>query len=105
MRNGSFIWIIAIIMAAIDFYVFQVVKMLCQGSSPRTKSFIFTGYWALSIAVIILFLFLPFLNTERWPKNFRNYLFATIVGFFFAKLLASVFFRIHDGRRPIHSVL
>ena len=101
MRNGSFIWIIAIIMAAIDFYVFQVVKMLCQGSSPRTKSIIFTGYWALSIAVIILFLFLPFLNTERWPKNFRNYLFATIVGFFFAKLLASVFFLIDDVRRAI----
>ncbi len=101
MRNASFIWIIAIIMAAIDFYVFQVVKMLCQGSSNRTKSIIFTGYWALSIAVIVLFLFLPFLNTERWPKNFRNYLFATIVGFFFAKLLASVFFLIDDIRRAI----
>jgi hypothetical protein len=101
MRNAGFIWIIAILMAAIDFYVFQVVKMLCQGSSPRTKSIIFTGYWALSIAVIILFLFLPFLNTERWPKNFRNYVFATIVGFFFAKLLASVFFLIDDIRRAI----
>ena len=32
MRNAGFIWIVALIMAAIDFYVFQVVKMLCQGS-------------------------------------------------------------------------
>ena len=101
MRNGSFIWIVAIIMAAIDFYVFQVVKMLCQGSSNRTKSIIFTGYWTLSIGIIILFIFLPFLNTERWPKNLRNYLFATIVGFFFAKLLASVFFLIDDLRRAM----
>jgi uncharacterized protein len=101
MRNAGFIWIVAILMAAIDFYVFQVVKMLCQGSNPRTKTIIFTTYWTLSIAIIILFIFLPFLNTERWPKNLRNYLFATIVGFFFAKLLASVFFLIDDLRRAM----
>src|SRR5664279_15580 len=101
MRSTLFIGIVALIMAAIDFYVFQIVKMLCQGSSHRTKSIIFTGYWALSVSVILLFIFLPFLNAERWPKNLRNYLFATIIGFFFAKVLASVFFLIDDLRRVI----
>jgi uncharacterized protein len=99
MRNAGFIWIVAIIMAAIDFYVFQVVKMLCQGSSPRVRSIVFTTYWTLSIIIIIIFLFLPFMNAERFPKNLRNYLFATIIGFFFAKLLASVFFLVDDLRR------
>jgi len=101
MRNSAFIWIVALLMTAIDFYVFQVVKMLCQGSSSRTKSIVFNTYWTLSIAIIVLFVFLPFLNAERWPKNLRNYLFATIVGFFFAKLIASVFFLIDDLRRAI----
>ncbi len=101
MRNSAFIWIVALLMTAIDFYVFQVVKMLCQGSSSRTKSMVFTTYWTLSIAIVVLFVFLPFLNAERWPKNLRNYLFATIVGFFFAKLIASVFFLIDDLRRAI----
>lgn len=101
MRNMGFIVIVALLMAAIDFYVFQVVKMLCQSSSTRTKSIVFTTYWTISIGIIILFLFLPFLNTERWPKNFRNYVFATVVGLFFAKLLASVFFLIDDVRRLI----
>jgi predicted MPP superfamily phosphohydrolase len=101
MRNAGFIWIVALIMTAIDFYVFQVVKMLCQGSSSRTKSIVFTTYWTLSIAIVILFIFLPLMNAERWPKNLRNYLFATIVGFFFAKLLASVFFLVDDLRRAI----
>jgi uncharacterized protein len=101
MRSAGFIWIVAFIMSAVDFYVFQVVKMFCQGSSHRTKSIVFTTYWTLSIGIIILFIFLPFLNTERWPKNLRNYLFATIVGFFFAKLLASVFFLVDDLRRLI----
>ena len=101
MRSLTFIGIIALIMAAIDFYVFQVVRMLCQGSSQKTRNIIFTGYWALSILLIIMFICLPMFNTERWPKNLRNYLFATIVGFFFAKLIASVFFLVDVIRRLI----
>ncbi|HEY2347925.1 MAG TPA: metallophosphoesterase, partial [Puia sp.] len=101
MRNAGFIWIVASIMAAIDLYVFQVVKMLCSASSQKTKTIIFTAYWALSIAIIILFILLPLLNTDRWPKNFRNYLFVTIIAFFFAKVLASVFFLVDDLRRLI----
>ncbi len=101
MRSTGFLAVVALVMAAIDLYVFQVVKMLCQGTSPKTKAIIFSIYWALSIVVIVIFLFLPYLNAERWPKNFRNYLFATIVGFFFAKLLASVIFLVDDLRRLI----
>jgi uncharacterized protein len=101
MRNAGFVWIVAFIMCAIDFYVFQVVKMLSQGSSSRAKSIIFTSYWVLSLMIVIVFICLPFLNTDRWPKNLRNYLFATVVAFFFAKLLASVFFLLDDLRRLI----
>jgi hypothetical protein len=101
MRNAGFIWIVASIMAAVDFYVFQVVKMLCSASSQKTKTIIFSAYWALSIGIIILFILLPLLNTDRWPKNFRNYLFVTIIAFFFAKVLASVFFLVDDLRRVI----
>src|SRR4051812_4352418 len=101
MRSTGFIGIIAFIMACIDLYVFQVVKMLCSTSSQRTRSVIFTAYWTVSIAIIILFIVLPLLNTDRWPKNLRNYLFVTIIGFFFAKVLASVFFLVDDLRRLI----
>jgi predicted MPP superfamily phosphohydrolase len=101
MRNMGFIWIIASIMAAIDLYVFQVVRMLCSSSSQKTRAIIFTAYWALSIAIIIFFILLPLLNTDRWPKNLRNYIFVTIIGFFFAKVLASVFFLVDDLRRLI----
>ncbi len=101
MRNTGFVWIIASIMAAVDFYVFQVVKMLCSSSSQKTRTVIFSAYWTLSIAIIILFILLPLLNTDRWPKNLRNYVFVTIIGFFFAKVLASVFFLVDDLRRII----
>ena len=45
MRNSGFIWLVALIMTALDFYVFQVVKMLAQSTSQRTKTVIFTTYW------------------------------------------------------------
>jgi uncharacterized protein len=101
MNNTRFVFIVAAVMAGIDFYVFQVVKMLSQSSSHKSKSIIFTTYWTVSIGILLLFIFLPFLNTEKWPKNLRNYLFATIVGFFFAKILASVIFLVDDIRRAI----
>ena len=101
MRNSGFVWIVAFIMAAIDLYVFQVVKMLSSSSSQKTKTVIFTAYWTLSVAIIIFFMLLPLLNTDRWPKNLRNYIFVTIIGLFFAKVLASVFFLVDDLRRLI----
>src|SRR6195952_1057136 len=101
MRSTGFIAIVAVFMAAIDLYVFQVVKMLSSSSSQKTKTVIFTVYWAISIAIIVLFILLPLLNTDRWPKNLRNYIFVTIIGFFFAKVLASVFFLVDDLRRLI----
>ncbi|MEO6963080.1 MAG: metallophosphoesterase [Puia sp.] len=101
MRNASFTWLIALVMVLLDLYVFQVVKMLTQGNSHRTRSIIFTVYWTVSIAVVVLFLLLPFIQPDRWPKNLRNYIFATVVGLFFAKLLAAVFFLIDDIRRAM----
>jgi len=101
MRNASFVWLVALVMVLLDLYVFQAVKLLTQGASQRTRSLIFTAYWTLSIAVVILFLLLPFIQPDRWPKSLRNYIFATVIGLFFAKLLAAVFFLIDDMRRVI----
>src|SRR5665213_40470 len=101
MRNVSFTWLIALVMILLDLYVFQVVKMLTQGNSHRARSIIFNVYWTVSIAVVVLFVLLPFIQPDRWPKNLRNYIFATVIGLFFAKLLAAVFFLIDDIRRAM----
>jgi uncharacterized protein len=101
MRNAGFLWVVGAAMVLIDLYVFQVVKLLSQGVSSKTKMVIFTVYWAISIAVVLVFLLLPFINFDNLPKNFRNYLFATIAGLLFAKILASVIFLVDDIRRGI----
>lgn len=105
MRNRSSWWIIIVIMLLLDLYVFQVLKTLVSGASEKTRFIVYTLYWTFSVSAIAFLLLLPYLDTDSWPKNVRNYLFATIAGLFIAKLLATIFFLIDDIRRGITWVL
>lgn len=105
MRNSGGWWIIVALMVLLDLYVFQVVKALANGASEKTRLIIFSVYWVISIAIVVLMVLLPYINYEAWPKNARTYIFATIVGLFFAKLIASVFFLLDDIRRGVMWVM
>jgi predicted MPP superfamily phosphohydrolase len=61
---------------------------------------VFTLYWGISICAVIFFAISPFLHSPEWPR-IRNYVLATVLGLFFAKLLAAVFFLLDDIRRLI----
>ncbi len=99
MRNSGFLWIIVVIMTILDIYVFQVVKSVSQSLSPRIRVTVFAIYWIISILTLVLLIVLPYLNYGNWPKSLRTYLFATVVGLFFSKLIASLFFVVDDVRR------
>jgi uncharacterized protein len=101
MRNSAFWWIIVAVMVLLDLYVFQAVKVVSQGASHKVKIGIYTGYWMVSAAALVLLIIIPFINYDSWPRSVRTYLFATIVGLFFAKILAVVFFLLDDVRRLI----
>ncbi|MBE7169827.1 MAG: metallophosphoesterase [Williamsia sp.] len=105
MRNTGFLWVLVVILALLDIYMFQVIKSLASGQTYRIKLTIFSVYWIVSGLVLLLLLLLPYLHYENWPKTFRTYLFATMVGLFFAKLVASVFFLIDDIRRGMMWVI
>lgn len=105
MRNRSGWWMIIVIMLLLDLYVFQVIKALASGASEKTKIIIYSLHWTLSVSAIAFLILLPYFNSENWPKALRNYLFATFVGLFVAKLLAAIFFVLDDARRSITWVL
>lgn len=104
MRNSGFWWVIVAAMVLLDFYVFQAIKVVSQGASHKIKMGIYTGYWAISAAAVILMVIIPFINYDSWPRSVRTYLFATVVGLFFAKVLAVVFFLLDDVRRVLQWV-
>ena len=88
----------------LDFYIFQAIKTVSQGASGRTRLILFVSYWTISLTTITFFALLPYLFSHPGSK-LRNYIFATILGLFFAKILAAVFFLADDIRRLIESVI
>src|SRR2546423_2789133 len=88
-------------MLLLDLYVFQAVKFVSHDVSPKIRLFIYVFYWTISAVAIILLVLLPFISYESWPRAVRTYLFATIVGLFFAKIIAVVFFLVDDIRRLV----
>jgi len=99
MRNRNFFWIVVSILVLLDVYIFQVVRVVSNSASQRTRLIIFTCYWVISGAAILLLALMPTLNIEKWPKATRGYVFAVLLGLFFAKFIAVVFFLIDDIRR------
>jgi predicted MPP superfamily phosphohydrolase len=99
MRNWNGWWIVIIILLLIDFYVFFAVKFLAHNNSDKSRIVIYSLYWALSAFAIIFILSFPKSDYLQRHVVFRNYAFAIIVGLFFAKLVASVFFLLDDVRR------
>ncbi len=104
MRNTSFWWILIGFMIIIDIYFFQALKIVSGAASGRTKTIIYTSYWALSIAAVVILIILPYIHFEKQSRFLRTTIFAMISGLFFAKLIASVFFLIDDIRRGVQWV-
>lgn len=101
MRNSPFLILVVGLMILLDVYFFQIVKLLSNNAAPRTKTVLYSGYWIVSVLVIVLLFVLPYLNLDQLRKGLRSTVFAILVGLFIFKLFACVFFLIDDIRRGI----
>ncbi|MER3497268.1 MAG: metallophosphatase [Chitinophagaceae bacterium] len=101
MRNTSFWWVLIGCMIALDLYVFQVMRTMMNSAGHKTRLIVFSGYWAVSVISLVVLLILPYLHFDQQHKLVKNTLFAVIVGLFFAKVVAALFFLIDDLRRGI----
>lgn len=99
MRNAGTWWIIALIMLLLDLYVFQALKTVTQSSNERLRTVIHITYWVISALTLAALLSFPYIQALQSSKLFRNYIFAILVGLFFAKLVGSLFFLTDDLRR------
>ena len=99
MRSWRYVWIVPILVLVLDLYVFQAIKTVSQGASPRVRSVIHTGYWVVSILAILILFFLPwFYRRFTWMQG---YAFFILIGFYLAKILVGVFLLLDDIRRAI----
>ncbi len=105
MRSSPGWLVFGLFMLVLDFYVFQIIKLISQSAGSRTKAILFTSYWSVSIIALLLLFILPFLNPDNHAKGVRSTIFAIIIGLFLAKLIACVFFLIDDMRRAIQWIV
>lgn len=101
MRTPAGVAIIILIMLALDFYVFQAVRTISQNATSKTRFILFSIYWGISILSVLGFLFFVFTDSPFLGKRFRTYLFASITGIVFAKMIAIIFLIADDIRRAI----
>ena len=101
MRNSIFWWILFAFMLSLDFYVFQALRVLTNSTGSRTKMIIHVLYWTISVLAITMLIILPYLHFTQQNRIVRNTFFAVIVGLFFSKVIASIFFLVDDLRRVI----
>ena len=101
MRTPMGTAIIVAIMIILDFYVFSALKSVSQGASEKTKTFIYIVYWLVAFVALAGLVLFIYTDSNFISKKVRTYFFATVLGFVFAQIIASVFFLIDDVRRLI----
>src|SRR4029450_12912815 len=101
MRNSVFWWIFLGFMLSLDFYVFQALRVLTNSAGSKAKLIIHVVYWTISALAITMLIILPYLHFTQQNRVVRNTFFAIIVGLFFSKIIASVFFLVDGLRRVI----
>ena len=72
MRNSPFWLIIIGLMLLLDFYVFQAIKTVSQFAVHKTRLVIFITYWVISVAALLVFILLPFLNLDNFSRGLRS---------------------------------
>lgn len=99
MRNPAFVFVLAAIMMLLDWYVFQAIKTVTASSPYKVQLTVKTIFISISVITVLCILLFPFLHVLQTNKFFRNYVFALLIGLFFAKMVAVVFFLLDDVRR------
>jgi len=99
MRKSPFWWILMSFMLLIDIYFFQALQVVTVDTTPGTQAIIYSLYWALSVAAIVIFWALPYINFKHHARLSRTNIFSILAGLFFAKLIASFFFLADDMYR------
>jgi predicted MPP superfamily phosphohydrolase len=94
-------WFFILVMLAIDFYVFQAVRLVTAGLPQKTRLLVHALYWSFTVVAVVLFILIPIIGFESIPKFIRTYVFAIVVGLFIAKIVASLFFLLDDLRRVL----
>ena len=104
MRTPLGVIIFTSIILLLDTYVFQAVRAISEGLSPRARVIVYSIYWGITALSLVSFMLYVYTAPDFLGKRTRTYVFAILIGLFLAKMVAAVFFLADDIRRGIQWV-
>jgi len=101
MRRILGSWIFFFFFILVDIYVFQALRVISESWQPRARWWLYLTYWTITLVSVGFIVSIVFTGVAGWPRLFRTYLFAMLIGLFLAKITASFFFLADDLRRVL----
>ncbi len=86
----------ALFFVAVDWYVFQAIKVISKDYLPWLRNTIFTAYWLILGLSLTAFLYYHLAGITEFNKYFRTYLMTGIFINYFSKVFAVIFLLISD---------
>lgn len=99
MNRTFFFIILTFILFAIDWYVWQGLKLAIRGLAPVTQRWIGGGYWALTFFTLGAYIAMQLLPPDYFKSTTRTFVVAFIAIPYLSKLLAVAILLVDDVRR------
>ncbi|MCE7042274.1 metallophosphoesterase [Dyadobacter sp. CY312] len=99
MNRTFFFILLTFILVAIDWYVWQGLKLAIRNFTPVTQRWIGGAYWGFTMLTLIAYVGMQLLPPDYFSRTARTFVFAFIAIPYLSKLLAVFVLLIDDIRR------
>ncbi|TDB69231.1 metallophosphoesterase [Arundinibacter roseus] len=105
MNRSIIFLVLAFVLFAIDWYVWQALRTVIRTASPLTQRWVSGLYWGFSILSLSAYVLIQLLPPDMFSRIVRNFIFASIALPYFAKLFAVLVLFVDDLRRLVQWVI
>ncbi len=105
MNRTFFFILLTFVLVAIDWYVWQGLRLAIRNLTPVTQRWIGLAYWGFTAATLVAYVSMQLLPPDFFGKTTRTFVFAFIAIPYLSKLLAALILLVDDVRRFFQWVL
>ena len=105
MNRTVFFIFLTFILVAIDWYVWQGLRLAIRNMSPVTQRWIGGFYWGFTVLTLLAYVSMQLLPADYFSRTVRTFIFAFIAIPYLSKLLAVVVLLIDDIRRFVQWII
>ncbi|MCX8020615.1 MAG: metallophosphoesterase [Chitinophagaceae bacterium] len=99
MRSFSGIILFFLLVLAVDWYFFSVLRFLCKKQNKTRKKILYTAYWVITLCAFFYFVYLFSQAGNRAKLQEQVYFIFAAITLFLGKITGILFFILDDIRR------